>query len=100
MSTIKNMVACMLFQSGMSIGYWGEAALYAAEIRKIIPPDGSKITPFEMVHKMKPKLKRYHPFGCAAYALLPPPKQKAFAPKADTCVFLGFVDGYEAFHLL
>lgn len=100
MDTIKRMVSCMLWQSGLSIGYWGEALLYAIEIRNVIPLRGSMITPYEQMFNKKPKIKRFHLFGCEVYALIPPPRRKAFHARAERCVFLGFQPEYEAYRLL
>ena len=99
--TLNNMTGAMLLQSGLSTEYWGEAIMHASSVRNIIPRNQeTSVTPYEQWWNAKPKISRFHPFGCEAFALIPKSIRKGkFNPKSDRCIFLGFADNYEAYRL-
>ena len=57
-------------------------------------PDGTVDVPLWRFKgsKVPLNLDRYHPFGCAAEAVLPKSQQRRFAPKTKRCVYFGYDD--------
>ena len=57
-------------------------------------PDGTVDVPLWRYKGIKVPLHldRFHPFGCAVEAVLPKNSQARFAPKTQSCIFLGFDD--------
>nr|GEY48853.1 zinc finger, CCHC-type [Tanacetum cinerariifolium] len=66
----KEMVNSMLFYSGLSEGFWGEAMLMACYL-----------------------LNR----GCWAFVRLPEPKKKILGEKGIDCIFIGYVEYSKAY---
>ena len=51
--------------SGLPHTFWLRAFLHAADLLNLkpVPTEDSLITPYEMIHGMKPNVKNFHPFG-------------------------------------
>jgi hypothetical protein len=100
--TIMEMARAMLFESGLSDSYWGEAVLTAAHIRNRVLGSSAQsgITPLEAMLGTKPNLGLLRVFGCAAYAHVPDQLRHKLQPKARKCVLLGFADEQRGYRLL
>ena len=93
------MASAMLFQSGLEYGFWGEAIAYASHVKNIIPRANESATPFKMWWGTKPKVTRFHPFGCEVFIHIPKVNRKKFQPKGERRILLGFADNYEAYRI-
>jgi transposase InsO family protein len=95
--TILNKVRCMLLQSGLSQGFWGEAALTAVHLINRSPSRAIEgKTPEEKWSGKPPNLSHLKVFGCAAYAHQSIGKLE---PRALKCVFLGYPEGVKGYRL-
>ncbi len=60
----------------------------------------SNRTPYELWIGNTPTLEHLHPFGCKAYALIPPPKQTKLGSRTEPATYLGPADCESTFRLL
>ena len=98
--TIQNMISSMLHTSGMSKGYWGEAALWAKTTWNVTPRlDNNLKSPCFAItgRQMEPSF--MHPFGCKAFARIPSDQQTKFQPNAVECIFLNYDSCSKAFRV-
>ncbi|KAL8138558.1 hypothetical protein V2J09_004559 [Rumex salicifolius] len=58
------------------------------------------LTPFECLYKKPPSYTHIKPFGCLCFSSTSPRGRDKFAPRAESCVFLGFPFGQKAYRLL
>ena len=77
------MINSMLFNSGLTTSYWGEALLTACYILNRIPIKKNNITPYELWKNKKPNLSYFRTWGCRAIVRLPDPKRKKVRRKRD-----------------
>ena len=70
--TILDKVRTMLHASGLSMQFWGEAAIHAAFLTNVTVSSTTQgTTPYELVFKRKPDLTKIRVFGCAAFVHVP-----------------------------
>jgi hypothetical protein len=80
---ISTMARSMMVHADLSLHFWYEARRYAVEILNILPSkglldkNGNPTTPHFMVHKSKPRIGKFHVFGC-------PCTFKRYQPKYQT----------------
>nr|GEY56361.1 zinc finger, CCHC-type [Tanacetum cinerariifolium] len=86
--TLKEMVNSMLFYSGLSEGFWGEALLTACYILNRTLNKNSKQTPYEIWTKKVPNLTYLRMWGCRAVVRLTEPKMKNMGEKGIDCIFI------------
>jgi len=94
---LKEMVNSMLSYSGLSNGFWGEAALTACYLLNRVPNKRNKITPYELWNKKKPNLNYLRVWGCRAVVKLPDPKKKSLGERGIDCIFIGYVEHSKAY---
>ena len=92
----------MLYGSGLSKGFWGEAALCFNHTRNRTPTSALKgsMTPMEAWTGVKPKVHHLKAFGCKVSVHIPDNKRKKLDPKSYPGVFLGYSiekKGYRVF---
>ena len=89
--TIQNMISTALNTSGMTIGYWGEAAMWAKSTWNATPRDenGAK-SPYYIVTGREIEMSFLHPFGCQAFSRISNEKQVKFHDKSIECIFLNY----------
>ncbi|GJX15012.1 zinc finger, CCHC-type containing protein [Tanacetum coccineum] len=94
---LKEMVNSMLFYSGLSEGFWGEAMLTACYLLNRVPNKNNKITPYELWYKKRHNLSYLRFWGCRAVVRLPEPKKKNLGEKGIDCIFIGYVEHSKAY---
>jgi hypothetical protein len=92
--TISTMARAML-DSEKLLFLWAEAVATATYLKNIAPHSADKLhcTPFELLHKKKPSIKRLHPFGIVAYVHIPKEARKPgtkLLHRAEQGVFVGY----------
>ena len=98
--TIQNMIASALHTSGMTKGYWGEAALWAKTTWNAIPRlDNDLKSPNFAVTGRQIEASFMHPFGCKAFARIPSDQQTKFQANAEECIFLNYDSRSKAFRV-
>lgn len=89
--TILDAVRSMLVGAGLNRQYWGYAVLCATYIRnRCWNAHLKKKSPYEMMHKRKPKLLGLKVFGCICFAQVPDEKRNKLDARAVRCLFLGY----------
>uniref|UniRef100_A0A803PE38 CCHC-type domain-containing protein n=1 Tax=Cannabis sativa TaxID=3483 RepID=A0A803PE38_CANSA len=93
--TILNKASCMLFNVGLSNGFWGETVVTTAYLINISPSSAieGKIPEKRWTGK-PPDLCNLKVFGCAAYAHQSIGK---FEPRTLKCIFLGYPEGVKVY---
>lgn len=95
--TLLNKSRCMLFSSGLSKGFWGEAVVTAAYLINRCPCSAINLkTPGEVWSGNPPDLSNLRVFGCAAYAHQNIGKLEIRVVKG---VFLGYPDGVKGYRI-
>lgn len=90
----------LLFQSGLPTYFWGEALLHATFLINRLPTKLlSWKTPFEMLYHKIPNYDVLKVFGCLCFATNNQPHKDKLAPKAITCIYLGFQAGIKGYKL-
>lgn len=77
----------MLYNSGLSKGFWGEVTLRACNIPNNIPNKRNNATLMSSNIKRKPKLNYFKPWGCQAIVRLLDVKKELWV-KEDLIAFL------------
>ena len=98
--SIVEKVRCLLMDSGLSKGFWAEAAATSVYLlnrhpRKVL----SGKTPEEVWSGVKPDLSHLRVFGCDALAYLPKKSRGKLDPKAIRCKMLGYDQKRKAYRL-
>lgn len=87
----------MVFDSGISREFWGEAVQTAAFLANRSPASaiGQKLTPYEMFEGRKPDVSKLRVFGSMAYCHIPKEKRRKLDEKSWKGVFVGYgTNGY------
>jgi hypothetical protein len=94
--TFAERIIVMLNQAGLLISFWGMAVLYLACVLNTTPSSTLSKTMFYKVwYERKPDISMYRAFGCQAWVLIPRKKQGNLDSHTQSCIFLGFKDGYK-----
>lgn len=85
---------------GLPKKFWGECILAATHVINLLPSVviGWK-TPFERLMKRRPDYSHLRVIGCLCYATNSHTKGDKFAPKARTCMLIGYPTGQKAYRV-
>jgi len=100
--TLIEAILSMLYHTGFTKSYWGEALLTTNYLQNTLPTKAlDNITPYEIWYGHKPNLSYLKVFGCIAYVHRPKEtRQKSkLESKSLECWFLGYEDGIKGYHL-
>lgn len=97
---LMEMARCMIFDSGVTKKYWGEAVVTANYLQNRLPTKSNNCTPYEKWNSRKSTLKDIHIFGCEAYAKIPDELRRKLDSKARKLHFVGYSEQLRAFRLL
>ncbi|PKU72844.1 Retrovirus-related Pol polyprotein from transposon TNT 1-94 [Dendrobium catenatum] len=95
--TLLDRVRCLLFSSGLSKFFWGEALSTACYLVNRTPSSAINFkTPQELWKGKPPSLTHLRVFGCLAY---PHQNKGKLEPRSIKCVFLGYPTGVKGYRL-
>lgn len=98
---ILNVARALMFQSHLSLQYWGDSVLTAVFIINRLPtPLLNDKSPYEMLTAKKVDYEGLKVFGCLAYCSTSSKNRNKFQPRSKPCVFLGYPAGYKGYKLL
>ena len=98
--TLVEMVRSMLADSRLPKSFWAEALATAVYVRNRCPTVAvERLTPFESLNGVKPKVGHLKVFGCAAYPHIPKDERKKLDDKTHKCIFLGYSDNRKGYRL-
>lgn len=97
--SIVEKARCLLFESGLSGGFWAEAVSTAVYIMNRLPSSGSVKSPHELWTGNKPNLKQLKVFGCKAMSHVPKANRGKFDPKSINCIMMGYSETVKAYRL-
>jgi hypothetical protein len=91
----------MIQSKGLSLKYWVEVINCENYIVNRTPTKAPKnITSEEAWTKIKLDASYFCVFGSIAWAHIPDEKGKAFKPKSEKCIFVGYSEGVKGYRLL
>jgi hypothetical protein len=92
--TITEKTRSLLSDSGISEGFWEEAASTAVYLRNRSPTSAltNNITPYNILKLEKPSVGHLRRFGCNAYVYIHPNLRTKWKPRVLHCTFLGYVN--------
>jgi len=95
--TIEDGFQMLLVDSGLSMTFWGDAALTTNYLCNCVPTVTlpNNITPFEEMEHVKPNLSHLRVWGCQCFAAIPP----ELCTKGGPCQFEAIFVGYEENHI-
>lgn len=97
---LKEMMRCMLVESGLEKKFWGEAINTANYLQNRCPSSSIVSTPYELWSKKKPSYSHLKIFGSEAYVHVPKEKRKTLDAKSVKLVFVGYEEGRKAYRFL
>ncbi|MCO5606976.1 hypothetical protein L7F22_061167 [Adiantum nelumboides] len=90
----------VLKDKGLSNCYWVEAINIACYLMNQSPTKILKrITPYEALHKVKPKVHHLRVFGCLAFTHVLDEKRRKLDDKSRRCILVGYSDVRKAYKL-
>lgn len=98
--TLVETARCMLIQAKLPASFWAEAIFAANHIRNRCPSssiDGK--TPFQLWNGKIPTVSYFRTFGCKAYFLNKEPGKDKFAPRAKSCIFIGYSEQCKGYRI-
>ncbi|POM81699.1 Rve domain containing hypothetical protein [Phytophthora palmivora] len=98
--SLVEMARCMLYHETVGKKSWAEAVNTAAWITNRIPNSVIINTPYEIVYKTKPLLKKLKVFGALGYAHIPDEKRRKLDAKVFKCRFMGYEDGVKGYRVM
>lgn len=99
--TLVEKARSMMFDSGISREFWGEAVQTAAFLANRSPASaiGQKLTPYELFEGRKPDVSKLRVFGSVAYCHIPKEKRRKLDEKSWKGVFVGYgTNGYRVWN--
>lgn len=84
-------VRAMLADAHLPPIYWAHAFMHYIDVRNMIPNSHTNglVSPYELLHKVKPNLSHLRTFGCIAYARVPPETRRKLDSKSQKGIFVG-----------
>jgi transposase InsO family protein len=98
--TLMEGARTMLVESGLPKSFWAEAVNTANYVFNRIADKRTKKSPYEGMFKEKPKLTRFHEFGCDVYAMVPDEKRRKLDDKAEKMKFIGYSEESKGYRLI
>ncbi|MCO5566902.1 hypothetical protein L7F22_020585 [Adiantum nelumboides] len=98
--TLFDAARCMLKDKGLSNCHWAETINTACYLMNRSSTKILKgITPYEALHKFKPKVHHLRVFGCLVFTQVPDEKRKKLNDKSRKCILVGYSDVSKAYKL-
>jgi hypothetical protein len=98
--TIMEKVRCMLFDAGLPIAFWAEAATTANYLRNIVPSRHCNQSPWEIFTGSKPDLASLRVFGCLAYAQVPKKLRNKLEARSEKGIYVGHEPNVKGWRML
>jgi hypothetical protein len=90
--TIEDGFQTLLADSGLSMTYWGDAALTTNYLRNRVPTSTlpANVTPYEEMEHVKPNLAHLRVWGCQCFVAIPPELRTKGGPRRFEAIFVGY----------
>ena len=97
--SIVERARCMIFEAGLTKGFWAEAVSTAVYLLNRSPTQGHGVTPEEAWTGRKPNLSHVRIFGSAAMVHVPKQRRRKWDSKANECLLTGFEEETKGYRL-
>lgn len=98
--TIVEKICSILFASGLTTGFWAEAAKTAVYIINLQSTASLKnSTLFESWFGVRPTLGHLRPFGCVAFSHVPKSHRVKLEKKSRKCILVGYAEHVKGYRL-
>lgn len=90
--TLLRILRVLLADSGLPEKFWTDAARHANLLNNMMPSRvlPNHVSPYEMLYRCKPDVRRFRRWGCLAFYHLPPHERRSkISPRAVQAVHLG-----------
>lgn len=90
----------LFFQSNLPMRFWGDCVQTSTYLINRLPLTSlGGLTPYEKLFNDTPSYEHLRSFGCLCYASTIKQGRHKFAPRSDSCVFIGYPHGQKGYKL-
>lgn len=97
---ITERAMALLADSGLPPKWWAEAAATVNYLSNRVPQRNQDVTPYELLHGVRPDVSHIRIFGCAAWVYTPHDIRNKLQPRAERGILLGYAANQKGYRVL
>eukprot|EP00170_Pyropia_yezoensis_P002234 contig_9357_g2238 len=94
---ITERTMALLADSGLPPKWWAEAGATVNYLANRVPQRNQLLTPYKLLHRVRPGVGHIRIFGCAAWVYTPPDIRTKLQPRAERGILLGYAENQKGY---